>query len=389
VKLVALSNRIVGLFPDLLGRGGIQETGRQTVSALCRIFENRGRTTHFMGLNDPRGRQSLLIGNQTIRLEGFARSKFRFVSYCIAQARKNPQFVLAAHPNLAAVAIVIRFFSPSTKIIVMSHGIEIWERMPIHRHRALLSCDIVIATSKYNVQKLIHLQKIPARKIRLVPWPLSPTTLQLADANVELPVPNTFPRGRVILTVGRWSANERYKGADQLIRAVAELRRALPDVQLVVVGNGDDLPRLKQIATDLAVNEATHFLGDLSREELAGCYKSAELFAMPSTGEGFGLVFLEAMAFRKPIVGVAAGGSVDLLIDGVNALVVRPHDSFALVSALEKLLRDKTLADQLGHRGGEIVRDKYRFDGFEHNLKRILVECGLGAKKTRSRRSLL
>jgi phosphatidylinositol alpha-1,6-mannosyltransferase len=377
VKLVALSNRIIGLFPDLLGRGGIQETGRQTVSALYRIFENRGRTTRFMGLNDPRGRQSLLIGNQTIRLEGFARSKFRFVSYCITQARKNPQFVLAAHPNLAAVAIVIRLFSPSTKIIVMSHGIEIWERMPIHRHRALLSCDIVIATSKYNVQKLIHLQKIPARKIRLVPWPLSPATLQLADANAELPVPNAFPRGRVILTVGRWSANERYKGADQLIRAIAELRSAFPDIHLVLVGSGDDLSRLKQIAAGLSLNEAIHFLGDLSREELAGCYRSAELFAMPSTGEGFGLVFLEAMAFRKPIIGVAAGGCVDLLADGVNARVVPPNDSFALVRALDELLRDKTLAAQMGLRGGEIARDKYRFDVFEHDLERVLLECGL------------
>ena len=379
VKSVTSGTSIVGIFPDLLGRGGIQEVGRQTVSALYKIFEDRDRPPNFLGLNDPRGRQILLIENQEIPLEGFARSKTRVISYCITHAQRNPQFVLAAHPNLAVLAIVIRFLSPSTKIIVMTHGIEIWEKMPVHRHRALLSSDIILATSQYNVQKLIELQKIPPRKIRLVPWPLNPTMLRLADMGAGLRVPQGFPRGRVILTVGRWSANERYKGADQLIRAVAELRHALPDVQLVVVGDGDDLPRLKQIATDLAVNEATHFLGDVSREELASCYKNAELFAMPSTGEGFGLVFLEAMAFRKPIVGVAAGGSVDLLIDGVNALVVRPHDSFALVSALEKLLRDKTLADQLGHRGGEIVRHKYRFDGFEHDLKRILVECGLGA----------
>jgi phosphatidyl-myo-inositol dimannoside synthase len=378
VKSVASSTSIVGIFPDLLGRGGIQEVGRQTVSALYKIFEDRDRPPNFLSLNDPRGRQILLIENQEIPLEGFARSKTRVISYCITHARRNPEFVLAAHPNLAVLAIVIRFLSPLTKIIVMTHGIEIWEKMPVHRHRALLSSDIVLATSQYNVQKLIELQKIPRRKIRLVPWPLNPTMLRLADMGAGLRMPQGFPRGRVILTVGRWSANERYKGADQLIRAVAELRHAFPDVQLVVVGDGDDLPRLKQIATDLAVNEATHFLGDVSREELAGCYKSAELFAMPSTGEGFGLVFLEAMAFRKPIVGVAAGGSVDLLIDGVNALVVRPHDSSALVSALERLLRDKALADQLGHRGGEIVRHKYRFDGFEHDLKRILVECGLG-----------
>ena len=377
VKLLPSSAPVVGLFPDLLGRGGIQEVGRQTVSALYKIFQDRNQTTRFLGLNDPRGPRVLVIENQEIFFEGFARSKSRFISYCITQAQNNPQFVIAAHPNLAVMAVAIRFLSPSTKIIVMTHGIEIWDRMPVHRHLALLSCDMVLTTSQYNVQKLIQVQKIPPRKIRLVPWPLNPTMLHLADTEAELRLPQTFPRGRVILTVGRWSANERYKGADELIRAVAQLRASFPDVQLVLVGNGDDVPRLKQIAADLSANGATHFLGDLSREELAGCYKSAELFAMPSTGEGFGLVFLEAMAFRKPIVGVAAGGSVDLLTDGVNALVVRPHDPFALVSALEKLLRDRILADQLGHRGGEIVRHKYRFDVFEHDLQRVLVECGL------------
>ena len=145
----------------------------------------------------------------------------------------------------------------------------------------------------------------------------------------------------------------------------------------MLVGGGDDLPRLKRLAIDLTVNDEVRFLYNLSAEDLAACYAACEIFALPSTGEGFGLVFLEAMAFRKPIVGVAAGGCVDLLNDGVNARVVPPNDSFALVRVLGELLRDRTLAAQLGFRGGEIVRDKYRFDVFEQDLEGVLLECGL------------
>ena len=127
--------------------------------------------------------------------------------------------------------------------------------------------------------------------------------LNMAAAPANLPLPKIFPPSPVILTVGRWAASERYKGADELIRAVAQLREAFPTLNLVAVGGGDDLPRLKQIASDLKVSDAVHFLEGISRRELAACYSRADIFALPSTGEGFGFVFLEAMAFGKPVVG--------------------------------------------------------------------------------------
>ncbi len=199
----------------------------------------------------------------------------------------------------------------------------------------------------------------------------------MAAAPANLPLPKIFPPSPVILTVGRWAASERYKGADDLIRAVAQLRDAFPTLHLVAVGGGDDLPRLKQIASDLKVSDAVHFLEGISRRELAACYSRADVFALPSTGEGFGFVFLEAMAFGKPVVGAAAGGPTDLIEDGVNGFLVPPHDPQALVETLARLLHDEALRAKLGQNGAEIIQQKYRFEVFGASFAKILAECGL------------
>jgi glycosyltransferase involved in cell wall biosynthesis len=201
--------------------------------------------------------------------------------------------------------------------------------------------------------------------------------LKMADNPVALSLPKNFPEGRVILTVGRWAASERYKGVDDLIRAVAQLQTRFPRLCLAAVGDGDDLPRLKKIAGDLGVSESVRFLTNLSRNEIAACYARSEIFALPSTGEGFGLVFLEAMAFGKPLIGAARGGITDIIQEKVNGLLVPAGDLKSLVEALEELLENESLRIELGRRGAENVRRRYSFDVFVNDLERIIEECGL------------
>jgi phosphatidylinositol alpha-1,6-mannosyltransferase len=363
----------------LLGFGGVQEAGRLTAAALAEIAFRRRWSLELLALNDARQTHELPGIARSISFRGFGRAKPRFLVAALGRARSSTRtaapIVLAAHPHLALPADWMQRISPRLKTIVMSHGIEVWEPLPPARHRALLRANLVLAPSSFTAQKLVEVQGIPREKVRRLPWPLNPDFLRLADTPSALPLPQSFPRGRVILAAGRWASSERYKGADELIRAVAQLRAAHPDLQLVAVGGGDDLPRLRQIARDLGAAESVHFLENLSREELAACYARADVFALPSTGEGFGLVFLEAMAFAKPVIAAATGGPIDLIEDGSNGFLITPHDDALLAQALERLLRDDSLRVEMGRRGAERVRTQYRFDVFEAALERILDEA--------------
>jgi phosphatidylinositol alpha-1,6-mannosyltransferase len=375
--------KIIGLFPELLGVGGIQEAGRLTAAAIQQIsLHHCNWSTNFQGLNDPAGTQHFEIAKGQISLRGFGRSKVQFVFSAIRQSHKNSRIVLAAHPNLASIAAFMKWFSSTLKTIVICHGVEVWQPLPPLCRQALLSAGLVLAPSSDTAQKLVRVQGVSADKVRKLAWPLSPSFLQMASTPTSLPIPKEFPKGRVILTVGRWVSTEQYKGADDLIRAIAKLRPAFPDLHLVAVGEGDDLPRLKKIAADHAVSESVRFLTGLSRQGVAACYAHAEIFALPSTGEGFGLVFLEAMAFCKPIVGVACGGTTDVIEDGVNGLLVPPYMPEQLAETLARLLRNDSLRLELGRQGADIVRRKYSFEFFSKGLERILKECGLDSAKS-------
>jgi phosphatidylinositol alpha-1,6-mannosyltransferase len=369
-------NWIIGLFPGLLGFGGIQEAGRLTAAAVEENAIRSESARYFLSLNDPLGCQTFHVGGRTVAFRGFGRAKMRFVLSAVSQARvfgsSRAGIVLALHPHLALPASWMKRLVPHLKTIVMSHGVEVWKPLTALRRRALLNADLVIAPSRHTAQKLAEVQHIPEERIRVLAWPMNPSFLRMADAPGELRLPRCFPQGRVILTVGRWAASERYKGADELIHATAQLRSTNLGLHLVVVGDGDDLPRLQRLATDLNVSDCVQFLRNLSREEIAACYSHADVFALPSTGEGFGFVFLEAMAFAKPVVATAYGGTMDLVEDGVNGLLVQPRDTQQLMRALNCLLSDESRRVELGRRGSQIVRHKYGFEVFQAGIGEIL-----------------
>lgn len=373
------SLEIVGLFSDLLGVGGVQEAGRLTAAALDRIAEDRGTAAEFLSLNDAPASQAFHLDERRVAIDGFERKKIQYTLHALRHARRAsrdiPTVVIAAHPHLAVPAALIKQITPRVKVLVMSHGIEVWTALSPARKRAVFYADRVCAPSRYTAEKLVEVQGIANNKVRVLPWPLSPEIARFVSDAAALPLPPDFPPGRVVLTVGRWSASERYKGADDLIRAIAQLKSKFPDLQLVAVGDGDDLSRLSELAQSLRVLDRVHFLSGLTRVQIAACYSRAEIFALPSSGEGFGLVFLEAMAFAKPLVGAAVGGPLDLIQHGANGILVPPSDPQKLAGALAELLNDESLCSRMGRSGAERARTTYSFRGFTERLEQILDEC--------------
>jgi len=355
--------------------------GRETCAALLALGERYGFATSFLSLNDSFEQSPVSFAGREIKLRGFARHKSSFVLSAIRAARSMPenfpQVILAFHPNLAPPALLAQFMAPEAKTAVVSHGVEVWQPLAPMRRRAIRRATISIGPSRFTCEALRTVQGVPRERIRLLPWSVSPSILALADSRTALPLPSEFPSGQIILSVGRWSAADRYKGADELIEATSQLVEEFSDIQVVMAGDGDDVPRLQALAKSLALNDHVHFLRGLSEEHIAACYSRADIFALPSTGEGFGLVFLEAMAFGKPVVATRAGGATDVVKDGESGLLVEPQNSQALAATLARLLRDPALRVRLGSFAATTVRRDFSFSSFTARLESYLRELGL------------
>jgi phosphatidylinositol alpha-1,6-mannosyltransferase len=365
---------IIGLFPELASAGGVQRAGRHLAAVMTEFASSRGMECRLLSLNDTPELHRMTVGTREFVFTGSARAKGRFTATALRTARRHAKLVLAAHPNLAPVVQAMRISAPRMNSIVCTHGLEVWEPLSALRRRALRHTNLILAPSRDTADHVATRQQVPRERIRVLPWALDPQFEALVAATPQPSPPPNFPAGRVILTVGRWLANERYKGMDTLISALPRLLADWPDLQLVAVGEGDDQAWLEQLADGCGVRSHVHFLSGLSYPEIAACYSACEIFALPSSGEGFGLVYLEAMARGKPVIGGAHGGAPEVIEDGRTGYLVQHGDAPQLATSIETLLADPALGREMGARGRERVARDFRFSVFSKSLKKILRE---------------
>lgn len=372
---------LIGLFPELDAPGGVQRAGRHLAWVMTEFAASRGLECRILSLNDKAELKRLNVAGRDIVFTGSERAKGSFLAAALKSARraaskgkKAPKLVVAGHPNLAPVVRAMRVVSPRMKAIICTHGVEVWQPMARMRRSALRKADVVLAPSKYTAGHVAADQGVASEKIKVLPWALDPQFEALAVAAAKGAAPAKFPAGQVVLTVGRWRKDERYKGMDTLITALPRLLPRYPELQLVAVGEGDDRAWLEDLAEETGVERHVHFLSGLSYPELAACYGHCEVFALPSSGEGFGLVYLEAMACGKPVIGGAHGGAPEVIEDGKTGYLVPHGDAAQLATALETLLADAELREEMGRRGKQRVENEFRFSVFAKSFRKILRE---------------
>ena len=363
---------IVGLFPELCAAGGVQRAGRLTAAALAQFAAGQGDACRFLSLNDPRGAPPLQIGSQQIAFTGFGRSKTKFAGSALRVALRQPRLIVALHPHLTPIVAAMKFCAPRSRTVVFTHGIEVWAPLQRSRRWALRRSDMVLAPSADTLRQVLAQQGLAESKVKKLRWSLGPEFNPNALPSASLHLPEGFPRGRVILTVGRWDAQEAYKGVDHLIQALPALLARIPELNLVAIGDGTDLPRLKRLAEEQAVAGHVHFLRHMQPEELSAAYGSCELFALPSRGEGFGLVFLEAMSHGKPVIGGAHGGTPEIIEEGISGYLVQHGDVAQLTERLLRLLSDESCRRSMGEQAFERVRSNFTYARFSAELARLL-----------------
>jgi phosphatidyl-myo-inositol dimannoside synthase len=363
---------IVGLFPQLPGAGGVQRASRLTAAALESFAARRGYRCSLLSLNDPPDASPFRLGSEEIAFTGFGRSKTRFFTNTLSAAFRQPQLIVALHPNLAPAVTAMKLCAPRARSIVFTHGIEVWTPLSSPRRWALQRSDLVLAPSLDTQRQVVTQQGVAGSKVRRLRWSLGPEFNPSATPCAAGRLPRGFPSGRVILAVGRWDASEAYKGVDHLIMAMPALLADTPELHLVAIGGGTDLPRLERLAQQSGASGHVHFLGQMGPEELSVAYSACELFALPSRGEGFGLVFLEAMSHGKPVIGGAHGGTPDIIEEGISGYLVQHGDVAQLTARLHHLLSDESCRRRMGDHALERVRSNFTYPRFSAELTGLL-----------------
>ena len=163
----------------------------------------------------------------------------------------------------------------------------------------------------------------------------------------------------------------RYKGLDQLLRALVLVKEKIPDVKLTVGGDGHLLEHYRMLSEDLGLRENVEFLGRVPEEMLANYYNKCDIFVLPSVSkaqEGFGMVLLEAMACGKPVVCTEIVGVADEVKTEGAGLIVEPSNAEELAGAMSYLLQNGSLAHKMGEVGRGLVEERY---GWEKVAKRV------------------
>ena len=213
-----------------------------------------------------------------------------------------------------------------------------WERRNVAR------ADLVVVTSRYSAEVAQREYGAPAERLAVVPEPID---LEVWDDQFWR-APRRPGHGPVVLSVARMYPRKRL--AD-LLHAAALLRTRVEGVQVRIVGRGPEWDALSRLHAELGLGDTVVLLGDLTRERLAEEYVNASVFCLPSVQEGFGIVFLEAMAAELPVVACRVAAVPEVVLHDATGLLVPPRDPDALAETIERLIREPALARRLGQEG--------------------------------------
>jgi phosphatidyl-myo-inositol dimannoside synthase len=364
---------ILFVAPDMFGaHGGIARYSRLALKAMTE--SSQVHMVDVISLHDssgcpPDGRYFGSRGRSYTACEGDRRALVYAVTRAFLQTRYD--LVIAAHVNLSPVLLILAPLQRSAARVTLVYGTDSWIRLPWLRRLALRQSQLVVAISRHTADRTTRANRLDPRKVDVVPGGVDP---HLAEASASREVPDDFGQPVLgknsLLTVARLSSLEASKGHRTVLRSLPRVLASVPDVTYHIVGEGDLGPSLQRLACELGIERHVRFHGALSDRDLRRCYRSCTAFVMPSIWEGFGLVFLEAMAYARPIVAANRDGAPDVLGDA--ALLVDPNDAEQLAQKLITLLSNPLLRAHLGQAGRARLDEHFTYDRFRSSFLRSL-----------------
>ncbi len=304
--------------------------------------------------------------------------KLRFLSSAVSAAVSwHPDLVICLHLGTARAARVIQRLTGTPYWLVL-HGIEVWIELSAPKLSALLGAERYITLSHFTFNTTVARHGITSPPPLIL---LPPCVDVIPDSNRATLSNAAESDPPVVLTVSRIGASDRYKGHDVMFDAWPSVLQRVPNAQYWIIGDGSDRPRLEARAKEMGIAASIRFAGAVSAEELNAAYDRATVFAMPAQtdlnpraprGEGFGIVYVEALGHGVPVVAPRSGAPAEYIRPGEFGFLVDPASSAEVAQALISLLENRDRARQMGEAGRKWVNDTLSYAKFCGTLRDAL-----------------
>lgn len=353
--------KILAFVPEAFGgRGGIAQYDRSFLRAVCSHPGLEGAVVLPRIVRDPVDS----LPERLVFREGAAGGKIRYLAEAGRETARSEDYaaVFCGHLNLLSPAWLVsrRFQVP---LFVALYGIDAWRAGNRRQQWLLEGVDRFVAISEYTKRRFLSWSGVAKAKVTVIPCCLEPGDFRPGPKPGLLLDRYRLRDRTVLLTVGRMSPHERYKGHDRILEILPTIAVTVPDVAYLVVGEGGDRPRLEEKARELGVADRVVFTGFVSESEKADHYRIADAFVMAGWGEGFGIVFLEALACGVPVVVSRMDASQEIAQKVPAAFAADPTDGEDLV---------KSILGALEWEGPVGVPDQFTYPGLERNVHRLV-----------------
>jgi glycosyltransferase involved in cell wall biosynthesis len=349
--------RTVVLAQTLSGHDGLSCLARQFVHALSTPAASAVDVLTFRDVHTAAFHWPARV---LVTDSGGRRGEFAWRAWQAAMRGEPAAAVVVLHLHLLPVAWP--FAWRKTPLVPVLVGIEAWRPLSWVQRRVLSHAAHAISISDHTAREFRRVNAGSASLAIDVCRPATPALAAPAAANPGRARP-------FALIVGRMAAEERYKGHDLLIDVWPDILRTAPEARLVVAGAGDDVDRLKARVVEAGLTGAIEFAGAPPPPALARLYHDCAFFVMPSRHEGFGLVFLEAMAAGRPCIG-GIGSAEEIIVPGRTGLIVDPARPREVIEAIRTLFQHPDVADRFGEEGQRRAREIFSVERFTNDVLR-------------------
>lgn len=355
--------------------GGIQKFNSNVIRSLSQLGIEDGYAIQLLSLHDV---PSHIPPELVVKFKSAYGNKFRFLLLAIRHLFSSDQ-VFLGHVNLVHPLVWINHLLFKKRINLFIHGVEVWKLLNITTRKALPYCDKILSVSKFTANKTSKIQRIAIEKFDIFP--------NVLDADHQFGIAPVKPAflvkkyglnqdSLVVLTVARLSHTELNKGYDKVLEALPSILLQFPTLKYLLAGKVDNLERdrLNQLVEQLGIGESVIFTGFITEDELVAHYQLCDLFILPSSKEGFGIVFIEATACGKPVIAGNKDGAVEALLHGQIGCIINPENLEEIKQSITSyFLHQWPAALTNSERLSMLTLQHFGFDKMKENLKNVIT----------------